>query len=108
MKSLLEDIKRRYANLYGVEVAAIEGKSRKYPLPEVRARIIHEFRNQNQHVTLQAIGEWMGGMDHSSVISAIRNVEDGYYGPEAQTHEYRDFVNLTYKGRYNYILTPNS
>lgn len=101
MKAVFDQLKKDYAYLFGVEVEAIEGNSRKYPLPEVRARILHEFRNQHPHVPLQTIGKWIN-MDHSSILTAIRNVNDGLYG--GVKTGYKKFTSFTYPGTFNYQI----
>lgn len=72
-----QDVIKTVANHYRLKQSAVKGKSRSKEL--VKARHIAMFLLRNElRVSLEEIGQWFAGRDHSSVIHAVRKIEDEY------------------------------
>lgn len=72
-----QDVIKTVANHYRLKQSAVKGKSRSKEL--VRARHIAMFLLRNElRVSLEEIGQWFAGRDHSSVIHAVRKIEEEY------------------------------
>ena len=60
---------------YGVDEAEVRSKSRRHHLSEPRAAITWTLREQG--MSYDAIGEILGGRDHSSLIYLVKNYITG-------------------------------
>ncbi|MPM86803.1 Chromosomal replication initiator protein DnaA [bioreactor metagenome] len=69
------DVIKTVANHYHLKQSAVKGKSRSKELVKARHIAMFLLRSELQ-VSLEEIGEWFSGRDHSSVIHAIRKIEE--------------------------------
>ncbi len=69
-----QDIIKTVANHYRIKQSAVRGKRRSKDL--VRARHVAMFLLRNElQIPLEEIGQWFSGRDHSSVIHAVKKIE---------------------------------
>lgn len=69
-----QDIIKTVANHYRIKQSAVRGKRRSKELVRARHIAMYLLRNELQ-IPLEEIGEWFSGRDHSSVIHAVKKVE---------------------------------
>ncbi|MBX7496782.1 hypothetical protein K3172_13025 [Qipengyuania sp. 6B39] len=63
------------AEIFMVEPAAVVGRGRRRPLPQVRHAAMWVIRQCFPHMSYPMIGRLFGGRDHSTVIHGVRNTE---------------------------------
>lgn len=69
-----QDIMKTVANHYHLKQSALKGKHRSKEL--VCARHVSMFLLRNElHISLEEIGQWFSGRDHTSVIHAVKKIE---------------------------------
>jgi len=66
-----ETIIKLVCDTMGLDIKDVLGKCRKTPLAEARFLIFHLLFKRTE-LTLKAIGEKVGGRDHSTVIHGLR------------------------------------
>jgi len=69
-----QDIIKTVANHYRIKQSAVRGKRRSKDLVRARHVAMYLLRNELQ-IPLEEIGQWFSGRDHSSVIHAVKKVE---------------------------------
>lgn len=69
-----QDIIKTVANHYRMKQSAVRGKRRSKELVKARHIAMYLLRNELQ-IPLEEIGQWFSGRDHSSVIHAIKKIE---------------------------------
>lgn len=69
-----QDIIKTVANHYRIKQSAVRGKRRSKELVKARHVAMYLLRNELQ-IPLEEIGQWFSGRDHSSVIHAIKKIE---------------------------------
>lgn len=69
-----QDIIKTVANHYRIKQSAVRGKRRSKELVKARHIAMYLLRNELQ-IPLEEIGEWFSGRDHSSVIHAVKKIE---------------------------------
>ncbi len=69
-----QDIIKTVANHYRIKQSAVRGKRRSKELVKARHIAMYLLRNELQ-IPLEEIGQWFSGRDHSSVIHAIKKIE---------------------------------
>ena len=80
MNPKVENIVQECAEKHNVSPAQILGKNRKWPLVRARHEALYRIREELRPVaidpnaySMSRIGQFFGGMDHSSVIYGIKN-----------------------------------
>ena len=71
----MKDVLRLTAERFGVEVADLTGKGRRQELVTPRQIAMYLIREHTQH-SLPEIGAFFGGRDHSTVLYAVKKVQD--------------------------------
>lgn len=74
IKAKPQDIIKTVANHYRFKQSAVRGKSRSKELVRARHIAMYLLRNELQ-IPLEEIGQWFSGRDHSSVIHAVKKIE---------------------------------
>ena len=74
IKAEPQDIIKTVANHYRIKQSAIRGKRRSKELVRARHIAMYLLRNELQ-ISLEEIGQWFSGRDHSSVIHAVKKIE---------------------------------
>ncbi len=74
IKAKPQDIIKTVANHYRIKQSAVRGKRRSKELVKARHVAMYLLRNELQ-IPLEEIGQWFSGRDHSSVIHAIKKIE---------------------------------
>lgn len=74
IKAKPQDIIKTVANHYRMKQSAVRGKRRSKELVKARHIAMYLLRNELQ-IPLEEIGQWFSGRDHSSVIHAVKKVE---------------------------------
>lgn len=69
-----QDVIKTVANHYRLKQSSVKGKSRSKELVKARHIAMFLLRTELQ-VSLEEIGQWFAGRDHSSVLHAIRKIE---------------------------------
>lgn len=69
-----QDIIKTVANHYRIKQSAVRGKRRSKELVKARHVAMYLLRNELQ-IPLEEIGQWFSGRDHSSVIHAVKRIE---------------------------------
>lgn len=70
-----ETIISSVALYYGIDVAKIQSKSRSRDILNPRYVAMYIMKEMIETITLEGIGLYFGGKDHSSVINGLKNVE---------------------------------
>ena len=70
-----QDVIKTVSNHYRVKQSAIKGKRRSKELVKARHIAMYLLRTELQ-IPLEEIGQWFAGRDHSSVIHAVRKIEE--------------------------------
>jgi len=70
-----QDVIKTVSNHYRVKQSAIKGKRRSKELVKARHIAMYLLRTELQ-IPLEEIGQWFSGRDHSSVIHAVRKIEE--------------------------------
>ena len=70
----MEDVVRKVVETTGVEESSIVGKSRKKEIVEARQTAMYLCRNLLD-ASLSSVGIYFGGRDHTTVMHAIKTVE---------------------------------
>ncbi|MFZ5376308.1 MAG: chromosomal replication initiator protein DnaA [Patescibacteria group bacterium] len=70
-----QDLIKKVATHYGVKQSAIKGKSRTKDLVYARHVAMFLLRNELK-MSLEEIGKWFSGRDHTSVLHAIQRVDE--------------------------------
>jgi hypothetical protein len=71
----METVTAQICELFGMTVSQLRGKSRKREIIIARHFAMY-FCEENSLGSLKSIGKFFGGRDHSTVIHALRSVED--------------------------------
>ena len=71
----VHEIKRAVADHYGLGDGILEGDSRQRGIARARQIAMYLARTMTTASTVQ-IGRWFGSRDHTTVIHAIRTIED--------------------------------
>ena len=71
----MKDVLRLTAERFGVEIADLTGKGRRQELVTPRQVAMYLIREHTQH-SLPEIGAFFGGRDHSTVLYAVKKVQD--------------------------------
>lgn len=74
IKAKPQDIIKTVANHYRIKQSAVRGKRRSKELVKARHIAMYLLRNELQ-ISLEEIGQWFSGRDHSSVIHAVKKIE---------------------------------
>ena len=74
IKAKPQDIIKTVANHYRMKQSAVRGKRRSKELVKARHIAMYLLRNELQ-IPLEEIGQWFSGRDHSSVIHAVKKIE---------------------------------
>lgn len=74
IKAKPQDIIKTVANHYRIKQSAVRGKRRSKELVKARHVAMYLLRNELQ-IPLEEIGQWFSGRDHSSVIHAVKKIE---------------------------------
>ncbi len=74
IKAKPQDIIKTVANHYRIKQSAVRGKRRSKELVKARHIAMYLLRNELQ-IPLEEIGQWFSGRDHSSVIHAVKKIE---------------------------------
>lgn len=74
IKAKPQDIIKTVANHYRMKQSAVRGKRRSKELVKARHVAMYLLRNELQ-IPLEEIGQWFSGRDHSSVIHAVKKIE---------------------------------
>lgn len=74
IKAKPQDIIKTVANHYRMKQSAVRGKRRSQELVKARHVAMYLLRNELQ-IPLEEIGQWFSGRDHSSVIHAVKKIE---------------------------------
>ncbi len=74
IKAKPQDIIKTVANHYRIKQSAVRGKRRSKELVKARHIAMYLLRNELQ-IPLEEIGQWFAGRDHSSVIHAVKKIE---------------------------------
>lgn len=74
IKAKPQDIIKTVANHYRMKQSAVRGKRRSKELVKARHITMYLLRNELQ-IPLEEIGQWFSGRDHSSVIHAVKKIE---------------------------------
>ncbi len=74
IKAKPQDIIKTVANHFRMKQSAVRGKRRSKELVKARHIAMYLLRNELQ-IPLEEIGQWFSGRDHSSVIHAVKKVE---------------------------------
>ncbi|AKM80995.1 MAG: chromosomal replication initiation protein [Candidatus Pacebacteria bacterium GW2011_GWF2_38_9] len=74
IKAKPQDIIKTVANHYRMKQSAVRGKRRSKELVKARHIAMYLLRNELQ-ISLEEIGQWFSGRDHSSVIHAVKKIE---------------------------------
>ena len=69
-EEILEDVARRF----GLDVDTLRGDARRNFLTYPRGLVARELRQQGR--SLDEVGEWLGGRDHSSVLYLLRRADE--------------------------------
>lgn len=107
MRTRFEEISKELCQEWGLSIEDVKGKSRKDGLPILRAKIIHRYKTEYPYTTWKSIGRWLN-MDHSSVITAFHNCDNGIYDNViSKPLDYSGFVSFGYKNKirfkHNYV-----
>lgn len=70
-----QDVIKTVSNHYRVKQSAIKGKRRSKELVKARHIAMYLLRTELQ-IPLEEIGQWFSGRDHSSVIHAVRKIDE--------------------------------
>lgn len=74
IKAKPQDIIKTVANHYKIKQSAVKGKRRSKDIVRARHVAMYLLRNELQ-IPLEEIGQWFSGRDHSSVIHAVKKIE---------------------------------
>lgn len=100
MKARFLEILQDHCDEFGEQIEFVLSKSRRHPRPMIKALTITAYLAE-YNTPLKTIGEWLGGIDHSSVIYLRDNVEQWTYKPIVK--DYSRFVSFGYnKVRFTY------
>jgi hypothetical protein len=72
----LEIVTAQICEYFGVTAGQLKENSRKKPLVIYRQIAMFFCKEHDQNITLNSIGDFFGGRDHSTVIHAIQTVND--------------------------------
>ncbi len=82
----MEQITKKVAMEYGASLSAMKGPARHRAIFLARAEAMRRIR-QTDRYTLQQIGRYFGGRDHSSVMVAIRRAENILQGRDQSSRD---------------------
>jgi DnaA-like protein len=71
----MRDLIARAAQIFGLKVADLTGRSREHHIVEARQAAAYALRTRYAKLSLQAIGNLLGDRDHTTIIWAIKVVE---------------------------------
>ena len=71
----VEDIKAKVGLFYGIQIEAMESKSRKYEIALSRQMAMY-FSRKLTDEPLKTIGQSFGGRDHSTVLHSCKSIEN--------------------------------
>ena len=72
---MLETVMRITAKYFSVSANDIKSKNRHKDIAVVR-QVVFYFMKKLTFFSLQAIGSYVGGRDHSTVVHAVHKIED--------------------------------
>lgn len=74
IKAKPQDIIKTVSNHYRMKQSAVRGKRRSKELVKARHVAMYLLRNELQ-IPFEEIGQWFSGRDHSSIIHAVKKIE---------------------------------
>lgn len=104
MKARFYEILQQNCDKWGLIVEnVLLSRNSKGIIAATKAETIYKYRNEFPMVTWKTIGNYMGGLDHSSVIHLYNNFEYGYYNSVIDSvKDYSSFVSFGCKVRFTF------
>ena len=103
----LEKIASHVSLIMGIDKYAIKERTKKAEFVVARSMTAYLIRNQFPLITLKDIGEFLGGYNHSTVLTMIQNMQDDIYKVKhlIDVDLVPKQMNFTHKGSFNYHAT---